>query len=75
MAATREFDSGFLAKTGFLVGIALLAVGTGGEFVGHAFWGELPAWENQLLYAAAIVGILSAALSPFVFGIIMPLLD
>lgn len=75
MANQNSFDSGFLAKAGFLLGVALLVVGTGGEFVGHAIWGGLPAWENTVLYYSAVIGLLSAALSPFIFGIVMPLVE
>ncbi|AGB30517.1 hypothetical protein C488_07147 [Natrinema pellirubrum DSM 15624] len=64
-----------LTKTGFFVGLALFVVGTGTELVGHALFGSLPQWENSLLFAMALVGFAIGFASPFVFGIIMPLVE
>ncbi|WP_254761942.1 hypothetical protein [Natrinema marinum] len=64
-----------LAKAGFFLGLALFVVGTGGELVGHAMFGSLPQWENTLLFALTIVGFAVGFTSPFLFGIVMPLVE
>jgi hydrogenase/urease accessory protein HupE len=63
------------AKQGFLVGVVLFAVGALGEMVGHAVIGELPGWEQTLLFDAEVVGILVALIVPLVFGIVLPLIE
>lgn len=63
------------AKGGFLLGIGLLIIGELGEFLIRTYDWTVPQWEHTLLFAAAGAGILIALLSPFVFGIILPLTD
>ncbi|PCR90154.1 DUF7860 family protein [Natrinema ejinorense] len=70
-----NIDFAHLAKAGFLLGLGLFALGTGGEYIGHAMWGQLPAWENTLLYISAVIGLLTAFFSPWIFGVILPLTE
>lgn len=64
-----------LAKGGFLLGVALFVAGTLGELIGHVVLGSLPAWEATLFFDMEVVGVLLALVSPFLFGILMPLLE
>ena len=71
----RQPDYGRLAKGGFLLGVALFLVGAGGEWVVHAQSLALPAWEDALFLDLEVLGILLFLLSPFVFGIFLPLME
>ncbi|WP_254525159.1 hypothetical protein [Natrinema caseinilyticum] len=64
-----------LAKTGFLLGLVLFVVGSGSELIGHALFGSLPQWENTLFVTLIAVGFLVGFFSPFVFGVVMPLVE
>jgi len=75
MARTRSIDHARYAKLGFLLGLALFAIGGGGEIVGHAIYGTLPAWEATLLFDLEVIGLLVGFFSPLVFGIALPLLE
>ncbi|MFB1063789.1 hypothetical protein [Natrinema sp. H-ect4] len=75
MAHYSGRDYPALAKTGFVLGLALFVVGTGSELIGHAMFGALPQWENTLFFALTIIGFAVGFASPFVFGIIMPLTE
>jgi hypothetical protein len=70
-----DLDTERLTKGGVLLGLAMFALGAGGELVGHALYGTLPGWENALLFDAEVLGILVAVLSVFVFGIVVPLTE
>jgi hypothetical protein len=71
----KSLDYARLTKLGVLLGLGLFVVGAGGEFVGHAVWGTLPAWEETLLTDSVGLGIVVAFCSVFGFGIAMPLLE
>ena len=75
MTRTRGLDHARLAKLGFLLGLGLFAIGGGGEIVGHALYGSLPAWGDALLFDLEVVGLLVGFFSPFVFGVALPLLE
>ena len=75
MSQTRSVDYARYAKWGFFLGVALFAIGGGGEIVGHALYGSLPAWENALFFDLEVVGLLVGFFSPLVFGIALPLLE
>jgi hypothetical protein len=75
MARHSNLDHAFLAKAGFLLGLALFAVGGGGEVFGHAMYGSLPAWETTLFFDLEVLGLLIGFFSPFVFGIFLPLAE
>lgn len=71
----RQLNYGKLAKGGFLLGVAMLLVGAGGEWVVHAQIIALPAWEDALFFDMEVLGVLLFLLSPFVFGILLPLVE
>jgi len=75
MHGRRSYDYPKLAKGGFLVGVGMLLVGVLGEFVGHAVLGSLPGWEEQLFFDLEVLGILVGLITPFVFGVFMPLTE
>lgn len=75
MGRYGKLDYPHLTKAGFFLGLGLLVIGVGGEFVGQTYFGGLPAWEDTLLYALSIVGLLIGFFSPFVFGIFLPLTE
>lgn len=64
-----------LAKVGFLVGIALFAVGAGGELAGTALFGSLPGWETAILFDMEVLGVVAGLFSPLVFGVVLPLVE
>jgi hypothetical protein len=68
-------DYGTLAKRGFLLGVALFAVGFLGQFALSAGGARVPTWERTLLFDAEVLGVLVALLSPFVFGVVLPLTE
>jgi hypothetical protein len=75
MAQTRSLDYPKLTKQSFLLGITLLVVGAVGEFVGHTYFAPMPAWEATLFLDMEALGVVIALLSPFVFGIALPLIE
>ncbi len=75
MGRYGNLDYSKLTKTGFFLGVALIVIGALGEMVGTALYGPLPAWENMLFTDLEILGILLGLLSPFVFGIFLPLTE
>jgi len=64
-----------VTKLSFLFGIGLFVMGELGEFGIRKTGMPVPAWEHRLLVTTALVGILVALLSPFVFGIALPLTE
>lgn len=64
-----------LTKRAFLFGLSLFLVGVLGEFVIHTGGFAVPAWENALLLDAEMAGVVIMLLSPFVFGIALPLTE
>ncbi|WP_049971695.1 DUF7860 family protein [Haladaptatus cibarius] len=75
MGRYGDLDYPKLTKRGFFLGVALLTIGALGEIVGTALYGPLPAWENALFTDLEIIGILLGLLSPFVFGMFLPLTE
>lgn len=63
------------AKGGFLLGVALFAIGAIGSLAGASFLGTLPGWESTLFFDMEVLGILAALLSPLVFGVVLPLTE
>ena len=61
-------------KRGVLLGLALMAVGEIGGYIAENYV-SVPAWEESLFLAAAIVGLLAFVLSPILFGIVLPLTE
>lgn len=70
-----KLDYAKLTKLGFALGIGLFLTGAVGETAGHAIYGTLPAWENTLFFDLEAIGVVVALLSPFVFGIALPLTE
>lgn len=75
MGYSRGLDYGYWAKTGYLFGLELLLLGAGGEVVGHAVVGTLPAWENTLFTYSEGVGRVVGFFPPWIFGVALPLID
>ena len=75
MSQYRSPSYGQLAKAGFLLGIAMIAVGAGGEWAIHSQTVQLAAWEDALFFDVEVLGIVLFLLSPFVFGVVLPLVD
>jgi hypothetical protein len=75
MARHGNWDYAFLTKAGFFLGLGLFLLGGGGELIGHAIYGTLPAWEDKLLFNLEVVGLIIGFFSPFVFGIFLPLVE
>ena len=70
-----DLDYPTLTKRGVLLGLGLFAVGAFGEFALAHTGVAVPAWEHALLVDAEWLGVLLALLSPFVFGIVLPLTE
>ena len=63
------------ARTGFLLSLAVFAIGAGAELSAAAMHVTLPAWENALFLDMKILGTLGALCFPLVFGIVLPLTE
>lgn len=70
-----KLDYARLTKRGMAFGALLFALGAVGSVAGHALFGQLPAWEFSILFDAEIVGVAILLLTPFVFGIALPLTE
>jgi len=75
MGRYGDIDYPTYTKYGFLFGVSLLALGALGEIVGTALYGPLPGWENMLFTDMEAIGVVAMLLSPFVFGILLPLTE
>lgn len=64
-----------LTKRGSGLGLALLAVGALGEAALPAVVGPLPGREEMLFFDLEVIGVALMLLSPFVFGIFLPLTE
>lgn len=70
-----NLDYSQAVKTGILLGVGLLALGVGGELVGHAVYGDLVGWANTLFTALEFTGVAVVMLAVFIFGIALPLTE
>lgn len=68
-------DYSRVTKLGIGSGLTLFAVGALGLLVAPAVVGPLPAWERTLFFDAEALGVVVTLLSPFVFGILLPLIE
>ncbi|MFC7176776.1 hypothetical protein [Halosegnis marinus] len=75
MARTGTTDYGRLTKSGVALGLALLVVSIGVELAAAGLHYPLPAWEDTLFMDLGVIGLLLFVLSPFVFGIVLPLVE
>lgn len=72
---SRSFDYAAIAKKGFLLGVALFALGSVGEVVGHAYLGSMPTSVERLFLGLEVTGVLLGLLVPIVFGAVLPLIE
>ena len=70
-----SLDHARIAKTGFLAGLGLFAVGAIGEFAGHSLASSLPETIESALLTAEILGVVVAFFVPIVFGAVLPLVE
>lgn len=61
------------AKGGVLLGLALLFVGEAGGYASGYL--SMPGWEQTLFFDLAIIGLLVFVVSPFLFGLVLPLTE
>lgn len=52
MGRYGNLDYSSVTTFGFVTGLALFAFGAGGELLGPALFGPLPAWEHTLFLSA-----------------------
>jgi len=64
-----------LTKRSVLVGVSLFLIGALGKLVLHSVGVQVPGWEEALLFDAEALGVVITLLSPFVFGIFLPLTE
>lgn len=69
-----SLDHAAAAKKGFLLGVALFAVGALGEVVGHAYF-AVPALAEQLFFGMEVTGVALGLLVPIIFGAVLPLTE
>jgi len=72
---SRGLNYEALTKRAFLLSLGLFVVGELTEPLQHAIHMRVPAWEHTLLFYLTVFGVLGALLSPFVFGIVLPLTE
>lgn len=70
-----SLDYSTLTKRSFLLGVGLFALGALGELGLAATGATVPGWEHALLVDAEWIGVAIALLSPFVFGVLLPLTE
>lgn len=70
-----DLDYARLTKAGFLLGLASLLVGVGGEWAIHATAASLPPWVATLFFDLEVVGVLFALFVPILFSVVMPLTE
>lgn len=74
MGRYGSIDYPTVVKRGALLGLALMVVGESGGYLAENYL-SVPAWEETLFLAVAVVGLLAFVLSPIVFGIVLPLTE
>jgi len=70
-----DLDYSRLTTLSFSLGLGLFLAGELGEAGIRNAGMSVPTWEHRLFLGVAGVGILVAFLSPFVFGIALPLTE
>ena len=76
MAGTRNrLDHVTLLKRSFALGLALFVLAEVAEPLQRLVGVGIPGWEHSLLGLLAALGLVVAFLSPFVFGIALPLTE
>lgn len=75
MGHGMSLDYASYAKRGFLLGIALIAIGIVGSTMAPSVAGPLPGWEQTVLFDTIWFGAAVGFVSVFGFGIFLPLTD
>ena len=75
MGRYGDMDYARWAKSGFFLGVGLLALGAGGEILGRIVFGTLPGWEHRLFLYSEGLGVLVGLFSVLIFGIFLPLTE
>ncbi|WP_281194909.1 hypothetical protein [Halorubrum sp. F4] len=70
-----DLDYPTITKRSFLFGLTLFLIGALGELTIHMTGAQVPGWEETLLVDLEFLGTAIALLSPFVFGILLPLTE
>jgi hypothetical protein len=74
MGRYGSLDYPRLAKRSFLAGLCLFVVGLLGQTALPGLFGA-PPWSETLLLDLEALGLVVAFLSPFVFGVFLPLTE
>ncbi len=64
-----------LAKGGFFLGLALVALGGAGELAANAGVLQVAAWTQTLFFDMEVLGVVLFLFSPIVFAIVLPLVS
>lgn len=64
-----------ITKRGVLFGLGLFLIGAVGEAYIHMTGTQVPGWEERLLLDLEFLGTAIALVTPFVFGIFLPLTE
>lgn len=75
MGRYGDLDYAGLTKGGVLLGVSMFLLGAGGEWMIHSMSLQVPAWEETLFFDLEVIGLLTFAISPFLFGIFLPLTE
>jgi len=75
MSRYGDLDYQHWAKTGFLLSVAVFALGASAELSVAAMDLTLPAWERALLVDMEIIGVVGGLFSPLLFGVVLPLTE
>ncbi|ERH02946.1 MAG: hypothetical protein J07HN6_00264 [Halonotius sp. J07HN6] len=73
--AYGDLDYPTLTKRAFALGVALFLIGALGELTVSTGGLSVPQWGQTLLFDLELIGIAVALISPFVFGILLPLTE
>ncbi|MFB6170399.1 MAG: hypothetical protein ABEJ06_04545 [Haloarculaceae archaeon] len=75
MGRYGNVDYPTLTKRSVVLGLGLFLVGVLGQMVIQTASLSAPGWEHTLLFDAEVLGVVVTLLSPFVFGILLPLTE
>lgn len=70
-----HLDYGRLTKIGFTLGISMFLTGALGEFLLHELVAEIDPIIDSAFFSLEVGGLLLGLLSPFVFGVFLPLTE
>lgn len=71
----RQYRLSKITKRGVLFGLGLFLIGAVGEAYIHMTGTQVPGWEERLLLDLEFLGTAIALVTPFVFGIFLPLTE